>query len=74
MTEPTHTEHEDHGWTIRIAGHPPRSDSPEYVKTRALMNRIVKTIPNFYYGCGYQCGSARTGLPNESPNVDATPL
>jgi uncharacterized protein DUF6424 len=46
-----HTEHEDHPWTIEIAGHPRRADSPEYVKSRALMNKITREVPGFsYYG------------------------
>ena len=48
--EGVHTEHEDHTWTIRIAGHPPRSDSPEYVKTRALMNKLAREVPSMFYG------------------------
>jgi hypothetical protein len=37
----THTEHEDHEWEIRIPDHPPRSDSPEYVKSRARLHELV---------------------------------
>lgn len=36
-----HTEHEDHGWTVNIPGHPPRSDSPEYQASRAEMHRLA---------------------------------
>jgi len=45
-----HTEHEDKPWTIEIENHPPRSDSPEYVKTRALMNRLARTIHGMFFG------------------------
>jgi hypothetical protein len=38
----THTEHEDHAWTIDIPDHPRRTDSPEYVKSRAKMNEIAR--------------------------------
>lgn len=37
-----HTEHEDHEWTIEIPDHPKRSDSPEYVQSRARMNQIAR--------------------------------
>ena len=50
MSEPTHTEHEDHGWTISIPDHPRRSDSPEYLKSRAKMNELAKGVDGFYYG------------------------
>ena len=46
----THTEHEDHEWTIAIPDHPRRTDSPEYVKSRALMNRLAREVDDFYYG------------------------
>lgn len=45
-----HAEHEDEPWTIEIPDHPKRSDSPEYVKSRATMNRIARTVDGFYYG------------------------
>ena len=45
-----HTEHEDKPWTIDVAGHPPRTDSPEYVKTRELMNRLAREVPGMFYG------------------------
>jgi hypothetical protein len=42
MSEPgEHTEHENHGWDIYIPDHPPRSDSPEYVKSRAKMHELA---------------------------------
>jgi hypothetical protein len=46
----THTEHEDMPWTINIPDHPARSDSPEYVKSRAFMNQTAREIADFYYG------------------------
>jgi hypothetical protein len=45
-----HPEHEDQPWTVNIANHPPRADSPEYVKSRALMNKIASGVAGFYYG------------------------
>lgn len=36
-----HTEHEDHGWEIDIPDHPPRTDSPEYVKSRARLHQLA---------------------------------
>jgi hypothetical protein len=45
-----HTEHEDQPWTVNIPNHPPRADSPEYVKSRALMNQMAKGVAGFYYG------------------------
>ncbi len=45
-----HTEHEDHPWTVNIPNHPPRADSPEYVKSRTRMNSLAKGISGFYYG------------------------
>lgn len=45
-----HTEHEDHGWTISIPDHPRRSDSPEYLKSRKVMNEIAREVTGFYYG------------------------
>lgn len=45
-----HTEHEDHPWEINIPDHPPRSDSPEYVKSRARMNSLARGLSGFYYG------------------------
>lgn len=36
-----HTESEDHPWVRNVAGHPARTDSPEYVDARKLMNAIA---------------------------------
>jgi hypothetical protein len=43
-----HTEHEDHGWDIEIPDHPPRSDSPEYQRSRARLHTL--TGAGTYYG------------------------
>jgi uncharacterized protein DUF6424 len=45
-----HTEHEDDPWTVNIGDHPPRADSPEYVKSRAAMNQMAKGVHGFFYG------------------------
>lgn len=37
-----HTLHEDDPWTEEIPAHPKRTDSPEYVKSRARMNEIAR--------------------------------
>jgi uncharacterized protein DUF6424 len=47
---PAHPEHEDHPWTMWIDEHPPRTNSPTYVKSRALMNRLARTVKNFVLG------------------------
>src|SRR5690242_18011941 len=54
-----HTLHEDAPWTENIPGHPKRSDSPEYVKSRAKMNEIAREAHGspdglFYGGPPYQ--------------------
>lgn len=36
-----HQEREDHPWSINIPEHQPRTDSPLYVKSRALLKTIV---------------------------------
>jgi hypothetical protein len=45
----THKERETHPWTIMIPDHPPREDSREYVKSRALMNKIAAQLPEWFY-------------------------
>jgi hypothetical protein len=45
-----HTEHEDDPWTIHVADHPGRSDSPEYLHSRALMVELVKATQPWWYG------------------------
>jgi Family of unknown function (DUF6424) len=46
----THTEHEDHPWTIRIPDHPDRTSSSEYVRSRKKMNAFAEGISPFFYG------------------------
>jgi uncharacterized protein DUF6424 len=52
----THTESEDHPWTIAIPDHVGRTDSPEYVKSRAKMNEIASDIAGtpdgLFFGAG----------------------
>ncbi len=43
----THTQHEDFPWMIAIVDHPPRHDSPGYVRSRALMRHLVATTPDW---------------------------
>jgi hypothetical protein len=44
-----HTEHGNHPWTRMIPHHPPRKDTPTFVASRKLMNRLVRTIKDFFY-------------------------
>lgn len=46
----THTEQEDHPWDINIPDHPARTDSPEYVASRAKMNELARTMQPPPYG------------------------
>lgn len=46
----THTEHEEFPWTRRIPDHPPRRDSKRYREARKLMNKIARSIQDFFYG------------------------
>jgi Family of unknown function (DUF6424) len=48
--DPSHVEHEEHGWTRRIPDHPPRVDSAAYVHSRAKMNAMADGISPFFYG------------------------
>ena len=50
MSDGTHTEHEDHPWSVEIPDHPPRADSPEYVQSRKTMNRIARETTGLLYG------------------------
>ncbi|MDQ6721530.1 MAG: DUF6424 family protein [Candidatus Dormibacteraeota bacterium] len=56
MAAGQHIEREDHPWTIAIPDHVGRTDSPEYVKSRATMNQIAATIAaeqtGLFYGAG----------------------
>src|SRR5260370_21298759 len=45
-----HTESEDHPWTIAIPDHVGRTDSPEYVKSRATMNQIASQMAAYTGG------------------------
>ncbi len=47
-----HTETETHGWTIDVADHPGRQDSPEYVAARRQMNEIAGQATGLIYGPG----------------------
>lgn len=46
----SHTEHEDHPWTIQIPDHPTRTDPPEYVASRKAMNAMAKSVSDLFYG------------------------
>ncbi|MGV4927127.1 DUF6424 family protein (plasmid) [Streptomyces sp. BHT-5-2] len=48
----THTEHENHPWTISVADHPQRTDSPGYKASRALMNKLVDTVGDWTFSPG----------------------
>lgn len=50
MTTGTHTEHEDHGWTIEIGDHPGRTDSPLYLRSRACMVKAVQSVQPWFFG------------------------
>ncbi len=45
-----HQQREDNPWAINIPDHAGRTDSPEYVKSRAAMNQTAQTVKDFYYG------------------------
>ncbi|AJC53446.1 hypothetical protein GZL_00842 [Streptomyces sp. 769] len=48
----THTEHENHPWTISVADHPKRVDSQQYKDSRALMLKLVDTIDDWTFAPG----------------------
>lgn len=50
MPNGSHTEHEDHPWTIQIPDHPKRVETTEYRAARKKMNELAKGIPDFEYG------------------------
>jgi hypothetical protein len=50
--EPVHPESEDHPWTIDVANHPTRTDSPEYVASRKKMNALASESAGLIYGQG----------------------
>jgi hypothetical protein len=43
--DPVHSESEAHSWTIDVAHHPTRQDSPEYVAARQKMTEIAGQQP-----------------------------
>jgi len=43
----THSQHEDFPWLIAVVDHPDRSDSPGYVRSRALMRTLVATTSDW---------------------------
>jgi Family of unknown function (DUF6424) len=43
----THPEREDFPWVIAVVDHPKRSDSPAYVRSRALMHKLVATTEDW---------------------------
>jgi len=45
-----HTEKEDKPWERNIPPHSPRSDSPDYVRSRKKMVEQAKSVAGFFYG------------------------
>jgi Family of unknown function (DUF6424) len=43
----THPEKEDCPWVIAVVDHPPRTDSPAYTRSRALMRNLVGTTTDW---------------------------
>jgi hypothetical protein len=50
MADGVHTQHEDNPWTIDIANHASRKDSPEYRRSRTLMGRLVAQVQPWWFG------------------------
>jgi uncharacterized protein DUF6424 len=50
--DPVHTETETHTWSVNVAGHPQRADSPEYAAAKSKMNEIAAQAPGLLYGPG----------------------
>jgi hypothetical protein len=48
----THPEQEDFPWAIAVVDHPPRTDSPLYRRSRALMNTLAASLDTWIYGPG----------------------
>ncbi|MFN2567985.1 MAG: DUF6424 family protein [Candidatus Dormibacteria bacterium] len=48
--DPVHTEREDHPWAINIPDHAARAETAGYARSRAAMNRVARTVPDFLYG------------------------
>ncbi len=66
----THTEAEDHGWTINIGDHPKRADTPLYGRSRKhMITALGLAGPDFYFGGGLMTAA---GSPNDAP-AGATP-
>ena len=49
-TEPVHSESEKDPWSVNVADHPARADSPEYVAARQKMNEIATGATGLIYG------------------------
>lgn len=47
-----HHEHENDPWTIDVVDHAPRTESPEYVASRKLMQKIIATLDDWVLGKG----------------------
>jgi len=50
--DPEHTVTETHTWSVNVAGHPQRADSPEYTAAKNKMNEIAAQAPGLLYGPG----------------------
>lgn len=40
----THTEHEDHGWTVDIPDHPARTESPGFRASKTTAHKIMASL------------------------------
>jgi hypothetical protein len=45
-----HPEHEDDPWAINVGDHPGRTDSPQYVRSRTLMVKLVQQTQPWWFG------------------------
>ncbi len=45
-----HPEHEDDAWTVNVGDHPARADSPQYVRSRTLMVKLVGQCQPWWFG------------------------
>jgi Family of unknown function (DUF6424) len=50
--DPAHTETETHPWSVNVADHPQRADSPEYSAAKKKMNEIATQATGLLYGPG----------------------
>jgi hypothetical protein len=50
--DPVHTETETHTWSVNVADHPQRADSPEYIAAKKKMNELAAQAPGLLYGDG----------------------